>query len=348
MTITTVRASSRIENLAETQLLLLDQVLREECPYVDREALGHWCGLNRRWWLPNSGLSQESYWRLLNQLHANEVPNIALRLARRARIEDLGVMGYALMASSSLEQGLKLAMNLARQSYPHLNVSLAVDRDHAILACEVLPFARHYEQLLLEEWMVSLWAYIQALLPDGVAACASYAMLSYQSPAYHWQYQQILGCRVVFDQTRTVLAIPKQWLYIAIDGHSHQAQALYEGQIKRLMPEAEHSLDFVSRVKRLLLERSAECRFNLESTAPLMALSARTLRRNLANQGTSFRQLSLEVRMELAKDYLLNSQLTAQEVAYQLGYSQPNNFYRAFKRFYGLPPEQFRHQSNTG
>jgi len=332
----------RIDNLVETQLLLLDKVLQEECSYVDREALGHWCGLNRPWWLPNSGLSQESYWRLLHQLHANEVPNIALRVARRARIEDLGVMGYALMASASLEQGLKLAMNLARQSYPHLKVSITMDRDHAILGCEVLPFGRHYEQLLLEEWMVSLWAYIQALLPEGVAACASYAMLGYKSPAYHWQYQQILGCRVVFDQARSVLAIPKQWLYIAIDGHSHQAQTLYEGQIKRLMPESEHSGDLVSRVKRLLLERCAECRFNLESTAPLMALSARTLRRNLADRGTSFRQLSLEVRMELAKDYLLNSQLSAQEVAYQLGYSQANNFYRAFKRFYGLPPEQFR------
>ena len=329
-------------SVTDRQLQLLDRVLREECSYVDREALGHWCGLNRPWWVPNNGLVQENYLRLLKQLHANEVPNIALRLGRRARVEDLGVMGYAMMASPTLEQGLRVAMNLAHQVYPNVTVSLDTDRDHAILGCQIAPAASDYYQLLLEEWMVSLWGYIQALLPEGVAACASYAMLSFSAPTYHWQYQQILGCRVVFDQPRSLLAIPKQWLYIAVEGHSDQAQALFDGQIRRLLREKEHSGDIVSRVKRLLLERAAECQFKLELTAPLMALSARTLRRYLADAGVSFRQVSLEVRMELARDYLLSSRLTAQEVAYQLGYSQPNNFYRAFKNYYGLPPEQYR------
>ena len=326
----------------QRQLQTLDRVLQAECHYVDREALGHWCGLNRPWWLPNSGLAQVDYWRLLRRLQANEVPNIALRIARRSRIEDLGVMGYALMASSSLEQGLTLAINLAQQSYPYLRVAMETDRDHVLLSCQVLPQGKDFERLLLEEWMVSLWGYIQALLPEGVAACASYAMLSYSEPTYHWQYQQTLGCRVVFDQARTLLAIPKQWLYIAIEGRSEGAQHIYQEQIQRLMPEQALSVDLISQVKRLLIERSSECRYQLESTAPLMHLSARTLRRRLSEVGVSFRELSLQVRMELAKDYLLNSQLSAQEVAYQLGYSQANNFYRAFKNFYGSPPEQYR------
>ncbi len=333
--------------MAERQLQLLDRVLREECAYVDREALGHWCGLNRAWWRPASGLTLESYWRLVRQLQDNEVPNIALRIARRARVEDLGVMGYALMSSANLEQGLRLAMNLAQQNDRHLKITREDDANHAVFRCQVNASARDYQRLLLEQWMVSLWSYIQALLPEGVAACASYAMLSYPSPPYHWQYQQILGCRVVFDQSRTLLAIPKQWLYVAIEGHSAEAQQLYDGQVKRIMPEREHSDDLVSRVKRLLIERSTECQYKLELTAPLMALSARTLRRYLAAAGVSFRQLSLEVRMELARDYLLSSRLTAQEVAYQLGYSQANNFYRAFKQYYGLPPEQYRQQASS-
>jgi AraC-like DNA-binding protein len=46
--------------------------------------------------------------------------------------------------------------------------------------------------------------------------------------------------------------------------------------------------------------------------------------------------------MELAKDYLTNTQLTVQEIAYQLGYSQPNNFYRAFKGYFEKTPEALR------
>lgn len=331
-----------IAAVVDSRLIQLDQVLREECSYVDREALGHWCGLTRTWWEPGNGLTLDDYFRLVKQLHLNEVPNIALRVALRSSLSDMGVMGYAMLASATLEQGLRLAANLAQQSYPFVKVSLDVDREHALLYCDIAAEGSSYYQLLIEQWIVSIWGYIQALLPDGVAACASYAMLDYSAPTYHWQYQQILGCRVVFDQSRTLLAIPKQWLHISVQGHSEQAQSLYGAQVKRLLQEKEHSGDIISRVKRLLLEKPSECDYQLANTAALMALSARTLRRYLADAGTGFRQVSLDVRMQLAKDYLLNSRLSAQEVAYQLGYSQPNNFYRAFKNYYGLAPEQYR------
>ncbi|WP_439133717.1 helix-turn-helix domain-containing protein [Pseudomaricurvus sp.] len=330
------------QQFVDKQLLILDQVLREECAYVDREALGHWCGLSVPWWEPGHNLSLDDFLRLLRQLHDNEVPNIAVRLARRRSLEDMGVLGYALLASPTLQQGLQLSAHLVESNFPFLKVSLATDNEHALVSCDVMAGGSDYFQLLLEEWIFSLWVYIQALLPEGLAACASYATLNYHAPTYHWQYQQILGCRVDFDQPRAVLAIPKQWLYIAVKGRSGHTQQLYDTQVKRLLKEQEHSGDIVSRVKRLLLEKPVQCDYRLETTAPFLSLSARTLRRYLAEAGTSFRAVSLEVRMDLAKDYLLNTQLTAQEIAYQLGYAQPNNFYRAFKSFYQLPPEQYR------
>lgn len=338
----TFTSQAHDSNYGGNQLLLLDKVLREECHYVDRDALGHWCGLNRPWWIPESGYNLDDYLRLLRQLQTNEVPNIALRLAKRTRIDDIGVMGYAMLASPTLEKGLQIASHLVEENYPYLKAWLSVSEEHALLHCEVLPSGQEFFQMLIEEWLVSTWRYIQVLLPDGLAACASYAALNFRAPTYHWQFQQILGCHVDFEQPHAVLAIPKQWLYIAIQGHSDEARTLYENQIRRLLKEREYSNDLVSQVKRLLVQKPGECGYSLERTAPLLSLSPRTLRRHLANLGTSFRQVCLEVRIELAKDYLLNTQLTAQEIAYQLGYSQPNNFYRAFKSVTGSPPERFR------
>ncbi len=329
-------------NLTAHQLRLLDQVLQEECSYVDREALGSWCGFSEPWWEPDTQLGLDAYLRLLGQLHGNEVPNIALRVANRTRLDSLGVMGYALLASPTLEQSLHLACHLMEQTTNYLRVSLSTSAEHALIKCEVLPTGSAYFQLLLEQWLISMWRYIQVLLPEGVAACASFATLNYGAPTYHWQYQQLLGCQVSFDQPGACLAIPKQWLYIAVHSGNDQAQSLYETQVRRMLREREHSGDIISRVKRLLVEKPNDCRFHLELTAPLLSLSPRTLRRYLADAGTSFRRLCLEVRMELAKDYMVNTQLTAQEIAFQLGYSQPNNFYRAFKDFFGEPPEKFR------
>jgi AraC-like DNA-binding protein len=330
----------------DARLRRLEQVLKEECPYVDREALGHWCGFNRPWWVENAGLTQEDYLRLLRQLHTNEVPNIALRVASRTQLQDSGIVGYAMMSSATLDNGLRIAGHLLERSFPYIHIGLETDSEHARLVCQVTAAGSNYFQLLVEEWLIAMWGYIRALLPEGVAACASYATLNYGKPTYHGQYQQLLGCRVSFDQPRAILAIPRQWLYIGVQGSSPQAQTLYDLQIRRLMRDHEHSGDIVSRVKRLLLERPVECGYSLEKTAPLLSLSARTLRRHLADAGTSFRQVCLDVRMDLARDYLLSSSMTVQEIAYQLGYSQPNNFYRAFKAVYGEPPEQYRQGMN--
>lgn len=339
-------SDSELTQLTRRRLALLNTVLREECPYVDREALGHWCGLNRTWWAPDAQLQPQHYLRLLQQLHANEVPNIALRLAARTRLDGAGVMGYAMLASPNLEQSLRLACQLCEQTAHFLLVSLQTSAgpgaDHALIQCRVLPSGSAYFQLLLEEWLIGMWRYIQVLLPEGVAACASYAELSYGAPSYHWQYEQLLGCRVAFDRPLACLAIPQQWLHIAIRGGNRQARSMYQSQVQRLLQQRGHSGDIVSRVKRLLLERPNDCRYSLDYTAPLLSLSARTLRRYLAAAGSSFRRVCLEVRMELARDYLLNTRLPVQEIAFQLGYSQANNFYRAFRSFFGQSPQHCR------
>ncbi len=320
----------------------LVEVLREEFPHIDGEALGARSGVGRHWRLQAAQLGQADFFRLLQALHDSEAPNIALRVANHIRLESLGVMGYAVLACATLEQGLHLCSQFIEHSYPFIRIALEATPDYAVLSCSLLPGGLNHGQLLQELWLVSVWNYIRELLPDGVAACASFAQLNYPAPSYHWQYQQLLGCRVEFQRDQTVLAIPRQWLYIPVQRGSRQAQSLYEHQVLRILREQGYQGDIVNRVKRLLLERPADCDYSLEQTAPLLSLSSRTLRRYLAEAGTTFRQVCLEVRMSLARDYLLYSRLTAQEIAFQLGYSQPNNFYRAFKQVHGEPPERFR------
>ncbi|WP_390617545.1 helix-turn-helix domain-containing protein [Maricurvus nonylphenolicus] len=330
------------QSLTRHLLAVLDRVLREECSQIDRLALGHWCGLNQPWWLPDADLPLEAYFMLLRQLHLNDVPNIALRVASRSQLSDLGVFGYAMLASPTLEQSLRLISHFGEAFQPYERIWLETNDDYGLLRCEILPEGREFHQLRVESWLIGTWRVIQGLLPEGLAACASYATMDFGAPTYHWQYQQILGCHVDFEKNQCCLAIPRQWLYIPVRNAGQQASILLNDQVRRILPQDSRSGDIVSRVKRMLLEHPNECAFQLEATAPFLSLSPRTLRRHLASAGTSFRRVCLEVRMELAKDYLTNTQLTVQEIAYQLGYSQPNNFYRAFKGYFEKTPEALR------
>lgn len=84
----------------------------------------------------------------------------------------------------------------------------------------------------------------------------------------------------------------------------------------------------------------------LEDVAKRVAMSPRTLQRRLSEAGTTFQSLVDEARRCLAQGYLEDERLTVGEVAYMLGYSEPSAFVRAFKRWTGRTPRQFRTASS--
>lgn len=87
---------------------------------------------------------------------------------------------------------------------------------------------------------------------------------------------------------------------------------------------------------------------SIRLAADLAGLSVRTLRRRLAEEGTSYERLVEEVRCEAALDMLRGGQLRLIDIAYELGYADPANFTRAFRRWTGMPPSEYRRHCDTG
>ncbi|MCM1012326.1 helix-turn-helix transcriptional regulator [Brevibacterium sp. XM4083] len=73
-----------------------------------------------------------------------------------------------------------------------------------------------------------------------------------------------------------------------------------------------------------------------------MATSPRTLQRQLKAEGTSFQAVLAETRENLARHYLVRNDLRTAEIAFLLGYTDTNSFYRAFKTWTGMTPEGAR------
>jgi AraC-like DNA-binding protein len=71
-------------------------------------------------------------------------------------------------------------------------------------------------------------------------------------------------------------------------------------------------------------------------------MTPRTLQRRLKAHGISYQKLLENLRKDLAKSYLRERRLAIGELAYLLGYSEPSAFQRAFKRWTGMTPDNFR------
>jgi AraC-like DNA-binding protein len=86
---------------------------------------------------------------------------------------------------------------------------------------------------------------------------------------------------------------------------------------------------------------------NLEDVARNLNMSARTLRRKLREENTSFRQLVDELRRDFALRYLRDTDLTVEDIAETLGFSDAANFRHAFRRWTNASPHEFRNASRA-
>jgi AraC-like DNA-binding protein len=96
------------------------------------------------------------------------------------------------------------------------------------------------------------------------------------------------------------------------------------------------------RVRAKLIDLLSAGHVTQQDVAESLHMSLRTLQRKLADEKTSYKDILDQTRRELANQYLRQGCLSVSEVTYLLGFSEPSNFARAFKRWTGCTPSEFR------
>lgn len=100
--------------------------------------------------------------------------------------------------------------------------------------------------------------------------------------------------------------------------------------------------DFSGQVRRAIRERMTGVVPKLPAIADVFRMSERTFQRRLGDEGASYQQLVDAVREELARLHVAQDKLSFGEIAYLLGYAELSAFLRAFKRWAGVTPQQYR------
>lgn len=118
----------------------------------------------------------------------------------------------------------------------------------------------------------------------------------------------------------------------------------------RHVERMEHlSTDEMPRYVRLLLRNLLPSgRVTIEKIADCMAFTPRTLQRRLAEEGTSFQQLLDDTRQGMAKNYLEDASISIAQMAGLLGYGDLTAFCRAFQRWFGMSPREWKRQHHGG
>jgi AraC-like DNA-binding protein len=104
--------------------------------------------------------------------------------------------------------------------------------------------------------------------------------------------------------------------------------------------------EFADDIRRLLRTRLMSTRCSAEDIAEAMAMHRRTLSRRLKGSGLGYRALANEIRFEIARQFLKDTEVPLAQIAAALGYSEASAFTRAFRRWSGETPSDWRSRSH--
>jgi AraC-like DNA-binding protein len=266
-------------------------------------------------------------------------PAFGLLFGQRLQMSMHGALGYAAASSGSIREGLGLFASFSRVRFSPVAVS-SEEGPREVRVCftetESLGAIR---RPVLEALVMASSNMLAAITMN--ACRISSVVFPFEPPAYADLAQQLLGCKVRYHATWAGFTLPREVLDMPLGTADpvalREAVAICQRELERLGEDSA----FSARVRRLLLERQNGFP-SLAVTARLLHETPRTLHRRLVSEGTNFQALLEDVRHTLAVEHLRVGRFSIEELAYTLGYADLANFRRAFKRWEGVPPSEYR------
>lgn len=136
-------------------------------------------------------------------------------------------------------------------------------------------------------------------------------------------------------------------LSIPFASHNLSLLGYLEPEMQKRLAELDVDDSYAKRVRSALVELLPRGVASADEVAKELGVSKRTLQRNLKAEQTNFQQQLNETREMLAKNYLLNTQMTVDEIAFLLAYQETNSFQRAFSVWTGKTVQQFRQDGHS-
>lgn len=266
-------------------------------------------------------------------------PYFGLTVAKHIHLTHLHALGYSLAASGTLmdfcrrlERYFRLVSQVAHASVTQADDQVSMRFDHLVgLSSETedafFGFLIRTMRLL----------YKQEFKPVRVELCR---------PMPHegaGPYEALFRAPVLFGQASSLLVFNKDDLAQTLSGSCPELAQVNDNIIISYLARLDKS-DVITGVTQKIIEFLPDGDCTRDKVASALCMSPTKLQLKLSQRGTNFQQLLDDTRKELACSYLSQASRPVTEITFLLGFSDTSNFTRAFKRWTGLSPTDFRQQ----
>jgi AraC-like DNA-binding protein len=305
---------------------------------VDLNSLLEAAGINKVVWQEQLMLSDVEYWQLMNEFDNQLTDEMILSLGNITNINTFMPSFFAALAAKNGEQAIaRMATYKSLAGPVHLEIVTKPDivNIHILgnsLGVELPRFTIMTEQLLL----ISLLRVGTGKLIKPISVGSKYPYGDQIDAVMGIRPQQLADNCIQFQvtdlQRAFISANNSMWAFLQ-PGLDQQKLAI------------EHNQSLLATVQALLLKKIPSGSFSIDEIATSLNLSKRTLQRHLSTLSTTFNDEVQIARRTLVVPLMKDQSLNLIEISYLLGYSDPESFSRAFKKWFHQSPSVYRQQS---
>lgn len=291
-------------------------------------------------------------WQAGAEIVGDQLP---LLVARSVNAGTFHALGFAMATSATGFAALKRL----QQYYPILTSSVQLEvveqDDWVLLRLESSPLIHALaEQFDLQSFSLSLAQLRESAALALLSLCRSFFGVNFQLERLYLNrflgeryadYAAQVGCPIIENADFVQLCLAKNMLLKPLPSANAALAELHEQIVQSYLKQLKGNISTM--VAGELIKALPKGEASQDAIARRLSMSTRSLQRKLNSEGSHFREILSYTRHELALQYLQRSEIPVLEIGYRLGFSEPANFTRAFKRWQGVPPQQYREQTNA-
>lgn len=275
-----------------------------------------------------------------NAIRLTGDPGLGLRYGGRLKFTTHGSMAQASLSAGTLKEAIELLVKYYKIRFAFIDMTFFIEGDEAVLQLTENLGLGELTRFLVESLFVAILDVNRFLFGDQLVRSGR-CLLSYPAPEYVDRYEKIFSGSVQYDAGFNQLRFEKKYLDLPMVLASPVTRRLAEQECEAQLQHVSEQESILTRVKKILQSDPANIP-TMEDVASAMFMTSRTLRRQLQVFDTTFQDLTSEIRKKRALELLRGTNMPVDEIAHHLGYSDPSNFGRAFRKWTGKSPREYR------
>ncbi len=266
-----------------------------------------------------------------------------LDVGARIHPSDFGIMGYLLMNCSTLLQACEYAARYKGVMNEGLSASVLQDGEKVTYTLRNL-YGLEMLAPMIELDLASALHFAKLLVGPHLADLVQLQAVTFEHgplrPAL--DYEQIFGCPVFFHAGSNSIQVSHSVVDHPVYGANPKLFQFFESRLIRIEDTARSKQSLRHRVYNLLCDHQGSAFPDLNRVAEHFHMSISAFKKHLQQEDTCFQQIQDEVRALRAHHLITNNQISLKAVAFALGYTSNSAFVRAFRRWHGMSPSEYR------